>query len=82
MGPVVTLPYIRGDGHREVKDWAQGLIADRICAHRAPQGRDIHIYSSAQERRHLLVQGIAAAEEDKDTHPAFFTTAGSDHKAV
>lgn len=57
---------------------------DRICTHRVPWGQDfsIHIYSTVQERGCLPVQGKAAAQEDEDTHTAFFTTEGTDREAA
>lgn len=83
MGPIITLLYTRGDGHREVKDWARGLTVTGLV----PTGDrgvrvSIHIFSTVQERGCLPVQGTAAAEEDKDIHTTFFATVGTDREAV
>ena len=69
-------------GTEEVKDCAQGLRVAGSVPTGCPRVRiSIHIYSTVQERGCLPIQGTAA-QEDKDTHTAFFTTVGSGHEAV
>ena len=85
-GPYYYPAFTQQDyGHRGVKGLAQGLTADRICAPSGPRSQNIHIYSTVQEMGRLPAQGSnpdssPGPQHKEDTHSAFFTTVGTDHR--